>query len=115
MYHRTPTPNKEEAIALALEMLLDYFAVEAIQENVFLSLCDFIYGEVQTKPVSAMPATTHGVILDVKTAGSPVRRTYEITWWIETTLEGEEKIMHSIKEVEKIEPEDLKKEWTEAE
>jgi chromosome segregation ATPase len=110
--HLEPEPPKEVATRLALELLLDYFAVEAIEESGFLKKSEFIYGEVQTFEVHKLNAITHGVIIDVKSSGRPVRRCYEIKWYVETTLEGERRVrIESFKEVTIKSEKQLKEEW----
>ena len=92
--HLMPEVPKDLAIRLAKHMLLEYFAVESIEESKFLRMCEFIYGEVETVKVKTFNEETQGLIIDVKTKGKPERRLFKIKWkyeraWIEVKITGE--------------------------
>jgi len=104
---------------LAFELLVEYGVPEAFLLHHGTS---FNIGEVQTKPASKFNEQTEASIFDVKTSGSPVRRSYRITWkyeeaWVEVTLTGE-RIEHpakieytKIEEIGTIGMEELKEKW----
>jgi DNA-binding Lrp family transcriptional regulator len=116
------TRDDEKLLAtLAFELLSDYGVPETFLLHHGTS---FNLGEVQTKPVLKFNEQTEASIFDVKTTGSPVRRSYRITWkhekaWTEVTLTGEkiehpEKISYvKIEEIGTIGREELKEIWRE--
>ena len=114
------TKEDEKLLAtLAFELLADYGVPETFLLHHGTS---FNLGEVQTKPVQKFNEQTEASIFDVKRAGSPVRRSYRVTWkhekaWTEVTLTGE-KIEHpakisytTIEEIGTIGREELKEKW----
>jgi DNA-binding Lrp family transcriptional regulator len=116
------TKEDEKLLAtLAFELLSDYGVPETFLLHHGTS---FNLGEVQTKPVQKFNEQTEASIFDVKTTGSPVRRSYRITWkhekaWTEVTLTGEkiehpEKISYvKIEEIGTVGREELKEKWRE--
>jgi len=120
--HLMPEIPKDLAIRLAKHMLLEYFAVESIEESAFLRMCEFIYGEVETVKVKAFNEETQGLIIDVKTKGKPERRLFKIKWryeraWVEVKITGET-VYHPAKieyiDIEMLPPVSLKQfeeEW----
>jgi len=120
--HLMPEVPKDIAIRLAKHMLLEYFAVEAIEESAFLRRCEFIYGEVETVKVKTFNEETQGLIIDVKTKGKPERRLFKIKWrygraWIEVKITGE-RVYHPAKieyvDIEMLPPipvEEFEEEW----
>lgn len=121
-------PHLKEEITREDEKLLTTLAFELIAEyGVPTNLLThpatvFNLGEVQTKPVSKFNDQTEASIFDVKTTGSPVRRSYRIYWkhekaWTEITLTGEriehpEKITYTkFEEIGTVGREELKEKW----
>jgi len=78
--------DKKTLATLSFELMSDYGVPD---EFLYDPKTELNFGEVQTKPVKEFNRTTEAVIFDVKTTGSPCRRVYHITWYIETTLEGQ--------------------------
>ena len=122
--HLMPEVPRDLAIRLAKHMLLEYFAVESIEESAFLRSCEFIYGEVETVKVKTFNEETQGLIIDVKTKGKPERRLFKIKWryeraWVEVKITGE-RVYHPAKieyvDIEMLPPipvEQFEEEWRE--